>query len=82
MTTREALHQLVDALPEDTLPAVERYLDAVRMGCPPEAPFEDEELSDEEIEMLEASRAAVARGEPTISHEEMLARLDARREKA
>ena len=30
MTTKEALYRLIDELPEDALPAVERYLASVR----------------------------------------------------
>jgi hypothetical protein len=82
MSRREELHQLVDALPEDTLDAVRRYLEAVCAGCPPEAPFEDELLSPEEEAMIATSRAAMARGEAPISHEELGARIAAQLEKA
>ena len=82
MSTREVLHQLVDALPEDTLPAVQRYLEAVWAGCPPDDPYDDEELSPEEQEMIDASRAAIARGEATVSHEELGARIAAQLKKA
>ena len=82
MSIREDLHQLVDALPEDTLPAVWRYLEAVYAGCPPDAPYDDEPLSPEEEAMIAASRAAMARGEPPVAHEELGARIAAQLEKA
>src|SRR3712207_5842381 len=74
MGTCTDLHQLVDALPENALPAVRRYLEAVFAGCPPDAPYEDEELSLEEQAMIDASRAAIAGGEAPVSHAELGAR--------
>ncbi len=79
MSTREALHQLVDALPEDVLPAVARYLAAVQAGAPPDVEAEDDvPLSPEEEALLAASRADLARG-AVLTHEELLARRAARR---
>ncbi len=81
MSTREALHQLVDALPDTALPAVARYLEAVCAGCPPDDPYDDVPLSPEEEAMLTASDEAIARGD-VLTHEEVLAQLAARRELA
>lgn len=82
MVTRQDLHQLVDGLPDEVLPAVARYLEAVCMGCPPDAPYEDEEIGPEEQAMIDASRAAIARGGAPTSHDELAARIAARRQKA
>ncbi len=81
MGTREDLHRLVDALPEGTLPAVRRYLEAICAGCPPDAPYDDEPLSPEEVALLTAARAEIARGK-VVSHDELGARLRARPERA
>jgi hypothetical protein len=78
MSIREDLHLLLDRLPDDTLPAVARYLAAVEAGLPADLLPEDEELSPEELAMLAESKAAIARGE-LVSHHEVLARRAARR---
>ena len=80
MTSRQTLHQLVDTLPEETLPAVARYLAAVGAGCPPEDPYDHEPLSPDEAAMIAAARAEIARGE-VVSHEELGAHIAARRER-
>ena len=80
MTLRAALHTLLDHLPEDALPAVARYLEAVLAGCPPEAPFDDEPLSPEEAAALANARAEIARSE-TVRHEELGERLTAHPER-
>ena len=82
MTTREELHALVDRMPEHTLAAVGRYLVAVEAGMPADIAEDDELLSPEEEAMLAASRAERARGGPTVSHEELGARIAAQLEKA
>ena len=81
MTDRAELHKLLDRLPDDVLPAVERYLEAVYAGCPPDNPWDDEPLSPEAIAMIETGRAEIARGD-VVSHEEVGARLAARQEPA
>jgi uncharacterized protein (DUF433 family) len=63
MITRADLHTLLDQLPEETLPAVARYLEAVRVGCPPDDPYDDEPLSAEEVAQIAAARAEIARGD-------------------
>jgi hypothetical protein len=73
MTGRTELYALIDALPEDALPAVARYLEAVCAGCPADNPYDDEPLSPEEEAMLAESRADIARGD-VVSHEEVLRR--------
>jgi hypothetical protein len=78
VSIRAELHDLIDALPEATLPVVTRYLEAVYAGCPPDDPYDDEPLSPEEEAMLAESRAAIARGE-FLTHEQVLARRVARR---
>jgi len=77
MTTREHLHALVDELPEAALPAVAQYLAAAAAGEIPE----DEALSPEEEAMWAASEAAIARGD-VLTHDEVLARRAARRERS
>ena len=61
MTTKEALHRLIEELPDDTLPGVERYLAAVRddpmMRILMAAPLDDEPTSPEDVD----ARAAIER---------------------
>jgi hypothetical protein len=76
MTTREALHALIDTLPDARLDAARRYLETLRLGDDPvllalmNAADDDEPETDEE-------RAAVAeayediRGGHTVSMEEI-----------
>jgi hypothetical protein len=80
--TRTELHALIDRLPEHTLAAIGRYLAAVEAGMPADIAEDDEPLSPEEEAMLAASRAERARGESTLSHEELGARIAAHLEKA
>jgi hypothetical protein len=63
VSSRTELHALIDALPEEVLPTVARYLEAARAGCPPDAPYDDEALSPEEEAMWAASAAAIACGD-------------------
>lgn len=72
MTTREALHELVNTLPDDALPAAEASPTSLR-DDPMErawltAPEDDEPLSDAERAMLDARMEAVRRGE-VVPHE-------------
>jgi len=80
MTTRAELHALLDRLPESALSVAAHYLSAVESGLPPELLAEDESLSPAEQAMIDASRAAIARGD-VVSHDEVLARRAARRGK-
>ena len=66
MTTRDALHDLIDELPESALPQAERYLAALRDGvasADPDGDVDDEPLLPETEATIEAARAAYARGE-------------------
>ncbi|HYU20896.1 MAG TPA: hypothetical protein VEQ11_19590 [Chloroflexota bacterium] len=78
MTTKEALHRLVDELPECLLDDAERHLRAVRddpvLRAFMEAPEDDEPLTAEEIAAIEEGEAELQRGE-TIPWEDVKARL-------
>ena len=67
MTTKEALHRLIDELPEDTLPAVERYLASVRddpmLRVLLTAPEDDEPSSPAEVASARAARERYQHGE-------------------
>jgi hypothetical protein len=73
MTTREGIHQLLDSLPDELLPAAEARLAALRddafLRFMLAAPEDDELLDDEDLAALAEGRAAFERGE-TISLEE------------
>ena len=63
MTTKEALHRLIDQLPEDR---AERLLDAVQdpiLLSRLTAPIDDEPETDEERAAVAEARADVARGD-------------------
>jgi len=66
-TSREAVHRLVDELPDTLLPEIERYLAALRddpvLRAFMEAPEDDEPLTPEEIAAIEEGKAEIARGE-------------------
>lgn len=66
MTTKEALHRLVDAIPQDHLETAERALeplvDPVLLALA-NAPLDDEPETDEEREAVAEGRAALARGD-------------------
>jgi hypothetical protein len=81
MTTRDNLHVLIDRLPEESLAAIERYLIAVEAGMPADIAEDDVPLSPEEAAMLAASWTERARGEPTVTHEELSANIVAQTEK-
>jgi hypothetical protein len=78
MTTRDALHQLLDALPDEFLPIAEQRLAALRddplLRALLAAPEDDEPLTDEDLAALAEARAEFARGE-TMSLEEAERRL-------
>lgn len=76
MTTKEALHRLIDELPESE---AEQLLRALQTTDPVVRTLElaaedDEPLSEQERASIGAARAAVARGE-VISHEALLREL-------
>ncbi len=66
-TSREAVHRLVDELPDTLLPEIERYLAALRddpvLRAFMEAPEDDEPLTPEEIAAIEEGKAEIARRE-------------------
>lgn len=80
MQTRERIHDLVDALAEETLPAVERFLERIRDGGDPilvalaNAPEDDEALTPEEEAAIEEGLADIAAGR-VVSHEDVRRRL-------
>lgn len=76
MTAREALHRIVDDLPETDLPAVRRVLEALRVTADPvlrallTAPADDEPDDDDFDGGLTEARREVASGKH-LSHEEV-----------
>ncbi|HZS02704.1 MAG TPA: hypothetical protein VFE37_28590 [Chloroflexota bacterium] len=78
MSERGLLHAVIDALPDEALDEVSRYLaahcDHPVLRALLLAPPEDEELSSEEIAMLEAARADRATGSARYISDEELAR--------
>lgn len=75
VVTREALHRLVDELPESEYPTVQRLLEGLRslsnnvtLYSFETAPFDDEEETEEERVAVDEGRAALARGD-VISHD-------------
>ena len=74
MTTKEAIHRLVDQLPEDALPAAERYLSSLRddpvVRKLVAAPLDDEPSTPEEDAGAEEAWQEYLRGE-TVSNEEL-----------
>jgi hypothetical protein len=80
MTTREALRQLVDELPESELDTAKQLLERLRIaGSDPilhaslNAPEDDEPLTPEELAAIEEGEAEAARGE-LVPWEEVKAR--------
>ena len=80
MTSRESIHQLLDSLPDELLPAAEARLAALRddpfLRFMLTAPEDDEPLTPEELALIEEGEAEVARGE-TISLDEFERRYGA-----
>jgi hypothetical protein len=74
MTTKEALHRLIDDLPEDALPAVERYLASVRddpvVKALVTAPIDDEPTTPEEDASSEEAWQSYRRGQ-YVSNEDL-----------
>jgi hypothetical protein len=75
LMTKTELHQLVDALPEESLPAaailLRRAQDPVAAKLDA-APYDDEELTEEDLRAVEE-----ARGEPGVPWSEADAELSA-----
>jgi len=73
MTSRQAVHQLLDELPDEMLTVAQERLAALRddafLHFLVTAPVADEPLDDEDLAALAEARAAFERGE-TISLEE------------
>lgn len=73
MLTRHQLHQLIDAIPDDRLPALEAAIEpltdpvarAVML-----APEDDEPLTAEDIEALREAKDDIARGN-VVSHKDI-----------
>ena len=80
MTTKEALHRLIEELPETALPVAEHYLASIRddplLCALANAPLEDEELSPEEEAALAEAWADYQRGDVAfVSDEELTRRI-------
>ena len=66
---REALHRLVDELPDSELPSAKRFLEYLRnLGDPlmrklMEAPYDDEPVTPEEETLVQKARDQLAHGE-------------------
>lgn len=84
MTAREALHALVEELPEAQLTPATRLLKNLRAPQHPfaraldEAPWDDEPLTDADLLALEEAEDDEKAGR-IFSHEEVLRRLQASR---
>jgi hypothetical protein len=81
MKTRQALHVLVDELPDDELAAARRFLEFLRQqGEDPlrsfldSAPWDDETLTEEDQAAIQEGLAEKARGE-VLSREELVRTL-------
>ena len=76
MIARDELHTLLDAIPEDRLPAIrealERLADPLTLALLT-APEDDEPVTEEDLAALAEARAARERGD-TIPLDEYLAR--------
>ena len=76
MPGREALHKLVDALPESDLPTASRVLEALSLSADPverslaTAPFDDEPDTDDEDGGLTEARREAREGK-LIPHDEV-----------
>lgn len=76
MTTKEALHRLVDELPEEQLPAAKHVLIGLRDGTMDPfrlrlltGPYDDEAETEDERSGAEEARAQIARGDFVTSKE-------------
>jgi hypothetical protein len=81
ITTREALHNLIDRLPDAALQAAGAALEPVLAEHDPvlraflNAPIDDEPLTEEDIAAIEAAKARVRRGE-YVTFADLERRLD------
>ncbi len=77
-TTKESLHRLIDELPDDALPGVERYLSAIRdddmMRTLEAAPLDDEPSTPEEDASAREAIERYRRGD-FVTADEARARL-------
>ena len=68
-TTKDRLHKLVDALPENQVEAAKKYLESLAdkafLEALRNAPEDDEPLTEDELRAIEEGREAVKRGETT-----------------
>ena len=80
MVARDELRAMVDAIPDDRLPAARatlaRLVDPVLLAFL-NAPDDDEPLTDEDLAAIEEGRADIAAGR-TVPLADVLAELDAR----
>lgn len=72
--TRRDLYRLIDRLPESELPIVKAYLEGLERGAKvseylDSCPYDDEELTDQELEQIDVGLEEVRRGD-TVSLEE------------
>ncbi len=79
ISTRDKLHQLIDALPDSELPAAARALEELAHRPTlaelfANAPFDDEPLTPEDAAAIAKGRAAAAAGH-VIGDEELAQRL-------
>lgn len=76
MATKDRLHRMVDALPEEDVPAAEKALEGVRMErlrrALAEAPEDDEPLTEAEREAIEEAEEEIRQGARPIPHEEIM----------
>jgi hypothetical protein len=85
LTTREKLHELIDALPEQELSAVERYLESLESArrtsdlerALAHAPVDDEPETPEESDAVRKGREEMANGD-AVPWEEVKRRLGLR----
>jgi hypothetical protein len=76
MTAKEKLHKRVDGLSEEQanvadLLLVDENLDDPMLQALANAPEDDEPWTEEDEAAVQEARDELARGEPTISHEEI-----------
>ena len=73
--TREALHELIDRLPEDEIAAAQRFLAYLATGAlfraTHSAPPDDEPVTRGDMESIARARSDVQAGR-VVSHEEIL----------